>query len=690
MATPSTPRTSGSSTTGPATNPATVLAAQANQIQQLEAQISELMAAVTARPGPGGPTAKLSVPEKYEGGREGLKTFLTNMDLYCRFNAASFANDQDKILAAGMHMKGKAAAWLQPLTEDYLQNVDDISECKNDTKRVFEDWKSFKEAITTMFGEIDEEQQAERAISMIKQKGSANRYTAEFKQLQSKIDWDDAPLKTAYYNGLRENIKDEIAHNDRPDDLQDMIELATRIDNRMYERALEKKSQPRPIVANTGRGRRLHVTRRDRDGDVIMDIDKVQEYKKGARKDTRKSYKPTKDGVSEKERQKRFEEKACLRCGQQGHFRRDCPKNQDRVNAIKIAVVKFQEESDTPPTTTERETPAPGLPGFQQEDADVSPCQLEEPEKKPDHTQEAGKCWVCSTSYHPNTGCPREEDREAKCAEQDKSHLEESWYQCTRDDCGAHSLRLEEVRWQPGDSSHIFVSKEDCMVARCHTHWFEEWQKNHDMTEWMRCYEDSCGKHWPMKHLTGQWPLGPGSWTTMKCDNEACDQSHPTRSHAKRPWRACKKEDCLYHTALREKSATHAEHYEHAYLMPDECIDATCRRHGGGGRRGTYKPNHDRASKAKEGWREIYAELEDQMMRESIARLRELELVAEKAPGPEWTLEEADEDDDWASGAWVEVANENPSNEDQQLEDECRKLTNDVVRKAILEEESKN
>jgi hypothetical protein len=67
------------------------------------------MAAVTARLGPGGLTAKLSVLEKYEGEREGLKTFLTNMDLYCRFNAALFTNEQNKILAVEMHIKSKAA-----------------------------------------------------------------------------------------------------------------------------------------------------------------------------------------------------------------------------------------------------------------------------------------------------------------------------------------------------------------------------------------------------------------------------------------------------------------------------------------------------------------------------------------------------------------------------------------------------
>jgi hypothetical protein len=690
-----------------------VLAAQANQIQQLEAQISELMAAVTARPGPGGPTAKLSVPEKYEGGREGLKTFLTNMDLYCRFNAASFATEQDKILAAGMHMKGKAAAWLQPLTEDYLQNVDSISECKVDTKRVFKDWQSFKNAITLMFGEVDEEQQAERAISMIKQKGSANRYTTEFKQLQSKIDWDDAPLKTAYYNGLKENIKDEIAHNDRPDTLKDMIELAVRIDNRLYERALEKKSHHRPIIANTGRGRRVHTVRRDRDGDVIMDVDKVQEYKKGPRKDARKPYKTQRDGISEKERQKRFDDKACLKCGQQGHFRRDCPRNQDKVNAIKIAMVHGWATMETPEwdKETRNETlqvPAPGLPGFQKPDSDISDYELDEPEEIPDLIVSGrlanGNCWLCGIDTHLGAQCPKQEkrnlqvtgprgweitgqaiqeqgppDARARFAEEEDSHLEGSWHQCARDDCEPHSDRRQEVRWQPGDDSHIFLPGSECMVSGCHIHDFEKWQENHETIGWMRCYEDSCGKHWPMKHLTGQYPLGPGAWYTEGCANDACNEQHPSHSHAKRPWRACKKENCLLHIARREKSAMHEEHHEHGYLMAYECMDPTCRRHGYKGQKGAKNPNHtaERIANAKMGWRVIYSNWEDQTMRKNKPKGQEWAPESEPSPEPK-------SDDEWSDAAKY-ISDEDMDQRDE-LEKECRELTNEAVRRAALED----
>ncbi|OAG04267.1 uncharacterized protein CC84DRAFT_1095635, partial [Paraphaeosphaeria sporulosa] len=57
---------------------------------------------------------------------------------------------------------------------------------------------------------------------------------------------DDTPLQAAYYNGLKEIIKDELVHHDKADDLDELIELAVRVDNRLYERQTEKKELGKP------------------------------------------------------------------------------------------------------------------------------------------------------------------------------------------------------------------------------------------------------------------------------------------------------------------------------------------------------------------------------------------------------------------------------------------------------------
>ena len=90
-------------------------------------------------------------------------------------------------------------------------------------------------------------------------------YTAEFKQLQARIDWDDAALRTVFEAGLKENVKDGLVHHDKSESLHALIELATRIDNRLWERNDQKKYF-RPNLANMKKQR----GRYNKDRDVII------------------------------------------------------------------------------------------------------------------------------------------------------------------------------------------------------------------------------------------------------------------------------------------------------------------------------------------------------------------------------------------------------------------------------------
>ena len=108
----------------------------------------------------------------------------------------------------------------------------------------------------------------------MKQTKSVSAYTAEFKQLQARINWDDAALRTVFESGLKENVKDGLVHHEKPETLHALIELATRIDHRLWERYEQKKRSFQPTPANTRKPRHS----KDRDGDTIM-TGKVQENK---------------------------------------------------------------------------------------------------------------------------------------------------------------------------------------------------------------------------------------------------------------------------------------------------------------------------------------------------------------------------------------------------------------------------
>jgi len=88
------------------------------------------------------------------------------MDLYCLRHKVP--NDQEKILTANLHMKGKAPMWMQPYVENYLRSAT-AANMKPDTQSLFASWSNFKEGIKRIFREVDAENQAEKTIARLKQ-----------------------------------------------------------------------------------------------------------------------------------------------------------------------------------------------------------------------------------------------------------------------------------------------------------------------------------------------------------------------------------------------------------------------------------------------------------------------------------------------------------------------------------------
>ena len=109
---------------------------QARQIAELQNMINQLTSQLMATPNEKKALKKpkIASPEKFDGDRAALRTFLTSVDLYCEFNEV--AEEQDKILMASTYMKDKAANWIQPYIDDYIKDVKQ-SGTKDKTRAIF-------------------------------------------------------------------------------------------------------------------------------------------------------------------------------------------------------------------------------------------------------------------------------------------------------------------------------------------------------------------------------------------------------------------------------------------------------------------------------------------------------------------------------------------------------------------------
>ena len=67
-------------------------------------------------------------------------------------------------------------------------------------------------------------------------------YASEFQRLRAYIGWNDKALYDKFYDGLRDNVKDDLARLERrPALLAELIKQAQRIDVRIVERLTERR-----------------------------------------------------------------------------------------------------------------------------------------------------------------------------------------------------------------------------------------------------------------------------------------------------------------------------------------------------------------------------------------------------------------------------------------------------------------
>lgn len=201
-------------------------------------------------------TIKVNPPEPFTGDPNQLQGFITQLKVFHRRYGAELAYEYDKVLHAGTLLKGDAIAWFEPIMRNYVEN-DDPTERTEETQRIFGDFEEFEKALRNAFGRPDEQRIAEQQLKALRQTGSAATYASRFRLLASKTPWDDDVLCSLFYDGLKDDVKDQMVSRDRPDVLHRLVTMVVKIDDRLYERKQERKGsgtyKPTRPQANTGK-----------------------------------------------------------------------------------------------------------------------------------------------------------------------------------------------------------------------------------------------------------------------------------------------------------------------------------------------------------------------------------------------------------------------------------------------------
>jgi hypothetical protein len=281
--------------------------------------------------------SKVAKPDIFKGQCEHLKEWLLQLDLYFAFNPVEA---RKKTLFATMYMWDRAQQWIKPELCKFLNDGTD----KDD---LFANFAEFKKSIHCIFGVSNEESTVIWVIQHLQQRTSASEYAAKFQEYLSVTKWDDAALMTMFHRGLKENVKDELMCDGQAImDLEDLIEVAIDLDNKLYKWALKKCHNGEPSQQGQWGGhfhKNTHQTSSGRAchnpfGPAPMELNSTQHKPKGKHNQSRVGDKNT---------------KTCYAYGKPGHFVRDChSKNKVQQQQFNMVMQKeenreFQGESDS-------------------------------------------------------------------------------------------------------------------------------------------------------------------------------------------------------------------------------------------------------------------------------------------------------------------------------------------------------
>ncbi|CEL62118.1 hypothetical protein RSOLAG1IB_10220 [Rhizoctonia solani AG-1 IB] len=261
---------------------------------------------------------KVKAPEPFKGGSgTEAKQWLARMNGWLRLSATQFNSEEDIVTFLLVNMEGSASAWALP----HLANM-------GSNRATITTAIEFDTAFLRAFFDPDEQQAAEQKITNLVQTTTTAAYATEFRTLLMSLDWNDAALRAQFYKGLHWQVKQQLAQKEtQPQDLEELIAAATRINNVRRELEISRpprENRPKPTTTAT--------TSRTNPGIPRVDSERL---------------KSDPNYVSEAERQRRRDEKLCIKCGKASHRFAECRtgwKGPDKgKEAVKVAEMSENE-----------------------------------------------------------------------------------------------------------------------------------------------------------------------------------------------------------------------------------------------------------------------------------------------------------------------------------------------------------
>uniref|UniRef100_A0A4W6DS42 CCHC-type domain-containing protein n=1 Tax=Lates calcarifer TaxID=8187 RepID=A0A4W6DS42_LATCA len=245
----------------------------------------------TPTPPPSG-FASLTPPERFSGDSGDCHPFLTQCGLHFELQPARFPTDRAEVAFIISRLSGRAEVWATAEWAPHSTICDSLQAFSNTLVQIFQQTRPGREAARSLM----ELRQGGRRVA---------DYAIEFRTLATDSEWNPVALFDAFIHGLSEQLKDQLAPLELPPTLEELIALTIKIDNRLFDREMERLRATLAVPRQRAKPRDPTATHLSS---------------------------PSPTGTSppvERERRMRLGE--CLYCGQRGHLVRECQLRPKRL-----------------------------------------------------------------------------------------------------------------------------------------------------------------------------------------------------------------------------------------------------------------------------------------------------------------------------------------------------------------------
>ncbi|KAL0183738.1 hypothetical protein M9458_019434, partial [Cirrhinus mrigala] len=223
---------------------------------------------------------RLAYPDKFDGTSAKCKGFLLQCSLFVTQQPALYPTEESRITFVCSLLTGRALDWATAVWDLTHSTFSSFKEFLRRFKEVFD----FPEG---------GEGAGEQLLTLRQGRSTAAEFALTFRTLAAQTGWPDDPLKLHFRKGLSHELQAELACRDEGKSLDELINLAIRIDNLVRSRRTGKDVPPSvPPTTATPEPEAMQIAH------------------------TR---------LTAEERERRQQLSLCLYCGKPGHMKASCP-----------------------------------------------------------------------------------------------------------------------------------------------------------------------------------------------------------------------------------------------------------------------------------------------------------------------------------------------------------------------------